>query len=91
MSQVYAATREGKIQMFRDARVRALACGDYSMARAMKIELANCGDFETVVDEPEMERAVPEKPKRGRRPKPRCEHDMILDRCPDCRDEGMVD
>ena len=85
---VYEATREGQIRMFRDALANARARGDAGMVRAMNIELATYGVFETAVEEP-LEMAVPEKPRRGRRPMPRCEHDMILARCPDCSIEGM--
>jgi hypothetical protein len=34
------------------------------------------------------ERAVPEK-KRGRPPKPRCEHGKIVGRCLDCEDDAV--
>lgn len=48
------------------------------------VELQRLGAMETTEDTTALETVTPEKPRRGRRPKPRCEHDMILDRCPDC-------
>jgi hypothetical protein len=89
MTQVYEATKQGHIQMFREAFAHARARGDAGMIRAMNVELATLGVFETAQG-PELELAVPEKPRRGRRPLPRCEHDMILARCPTCSPEEMV-
>lgn len=89
MSRIYAPTRDGKIQMFREALAAARARGDAGMVRNCKVELAACGVFETAMDEPALEYAVPPKP-RGRRPKPRCEHNMIADRCPDCNEEMVA-
>jgi hypothetical protein len=73
--------------MFREALANARARGDVGMVRAMKVELAMLG--ETTEPEP-LETAVPVKPRRGRRPLPRCEHGMILMRCPDCSPEEVV-
>ncbi len=74
--------------MFRENRARALACGDMMMARAMGIELATLGVMETTRDETVLEQAVPRRP--GRKPKPRCEHDVIIPRCPECFPEEHV-
>lgn len=91
MSPVYEATRAGKTAMFREARAQARARGDMGMVRAMDVELARCGEPpETAVDEPMLERAIEAKPKRGRRPLPRCEHNMILSRCPTCSPEEVL-
>ena len=76
--------------MFKEQRARAQACGDQMMVRAMNIELATLGVFETTLAEDGLERAVPEKPRRGRKPLPRCEHDMIIPRCPECYPEEQV-
>ncbi len=87
MSQIYAPTKQGRIAMFRETRAKALARGDMMMARAMGIELATLGVMETT-EAPELERAVPGKP--GRKPMPRCEHDVIIPRCPECYPEEQV-
>lgn len=84
MSQIYAPTKQGKIAMFREARAKALSAGDQGMVRAMNVELATLGVFETTEAVDTLERTVPAKPRRGRKPMPRCEHDMIAARCPDC-------
>ncbi len=80
-----------KLQMFMSARAEAIARGDRRLARTMDVEIARLGyrapERETM-QAVTMEQAVPEKPRRGRPPKPRCEHDMLLDRCPDCKLEG---
>ena len=86
MSRIYESNSRGKTEMFQDALVAAKARGDLGMVRNLRAELAACGVFETTEDTTMLEQAVPPKP-RGRRPKPRCEHDMILDRCPDCNEE----
>jgi hypothetical protein len=85
MSQVFAPTRDGKAQMFRQALADARAQGDAGMVRAMRVELATLGVFETTQAD-QLEQVVPEKPRRGRRPKPRCEHGMIADRCLECEE-----
>jgi hypothetical protein len=41
---------------------------------------------ETAVPAPK-ETAVPPAPRRGRPPKPRCEHGLLLERCPDCSED----
>lgn len=86
MSRVFESTRAGKILMFRDALARAVTAGDQGMARNCRVELATLGVFETVEPVDDLERVVPEKPKRGRRPKPRCEHNMIVGRCATCNE-----
>jgi len=44
--------------------------------------------METTVTEESMEHAVPPAPKkRGRPPKPRCEHGKLVGRCLDCEEE----
>ncbi|HTG20904.1 MAG TPA: hypothetical protein VK681_12740 [Reyranella sp.] len=55
----------------------------------MNVELDRMGYRETVIPEP-METTMAPNPKKGRPPKPRCEHNMIADRCPDCNDELAV-
>lgn len=87
MSQIYAPTRQGRIAMWREARAAALERGDMGMVRGANAELASLGVLETTQPADEMERVVPDKPRRGRRPLPRCEHDMIAARCPTCNEE----
>ena len=90
-----------KLKMFMDVRSEAVARGDRRLQRTMDVEIARLGyrvpegPFISVEGPQEttqavglMEQAVPEKPRKGRPPKPRCEHDMLLDRCPDCSLEG---
>jgi len=76
--------------MFREMRAKARAVGDAGVVRMTDVELGRLGPLETIEAVTDMETAVPEKPKRGRKPKPRCEHAMILDRCPDCSPEQQV-
>lgn len=87
MSHIYPPTRQGKIAMFQDTRAVAMQMGDNGMVRAMNAELASLGALETTLPVDVMETAVPAKPRRGRRPLPRCEHDMIAARCPVCNEE----
>jgi hypothetical protein len=81
------ATTDGRIAEFKEALEAARARGDAGMERAMKVELATLGVFETVTPEP-LEMAVPAKP--GRRRMPRCEHDTIIPRCPLCYPEEQI-
>jgi hypothetical protein len=80
-----------KLRNFMDLRASAIANGDRKLARTMDVEIARLGyhpkmeTTQAVV----MEQAVPEKPRRGRPPRPRCEHDMLLERCPECAEGGM--
>lgn len=90
MSRVYPPTRSGKIAMFREQRAKAANVGDRGMVHCMDVELDRLGAFETTQDATVLETVVPEKPRRGRRPMPRCEHDMIAERCPDCNPELAV-
>ena len=71
--------------MFTETRERAVRAGDGGMVRTMNVELARLGALETT-QAAAMEHAVPEKPRRGRRPKPRCEHGAIADRCAECNE-----
>jgi hypothetical protein len=78
---------QDKVRMLRGVRDQAHAIGDRSLEAAMTADLERMGirdasvEFETAVPEP-LELAVPRK---GGRPKlPRCEHDMIVGRCPEC-------
>lgn len=87
MSQMYAPTREGKAQMFRDALAAARARGDANMVRNLKIELASLGEFETTEDATVLEMPTPDRPRRGRKPMPRCEHNMIAARCEICNED----
>ncbi len=89
MSQIYAPSKQGRIAMFREALQAARARGDASMVRAMRVELASLGDLETTQAE-RLEEVVPEKPRRGRHPMPRCEHDVIVPRCPECYPEDQI-
>lgn len=86
MSQVYDATRAGKTRMFREALARARAMGDTGMVRCCQAELTALGAFETTQDATALETPTPAAPRRGRRPKPRCEHNMIADRCETCNE-----
>jgi hypothetical protein len=88
MSQIYAPTRQGKIRMFREARARALQQGDMGMVRNCDIELAACGYETTQADR--LEDTMAPKPRRGRQPMPRCEHDVIIPRCEVCYPEEAV-
>jgi hypothetical protein len=80
-----------KIAMFRETRANARARGDRGMVRNMDVELARMGAGETAMETTQdatvLETVVPEKPRRGRRPMPRCEHDVIAARCPECMEE----
>lgn len=96
MNQLLAPTKQNRIQMFREARANARARGDLNMVHAMNVELATLGVFEEnratlsyeTTQEPGLEeKAVPEKPRRGRKPLPRCEHEMIAARCPECSED----
>jgi hypothetical protein len=78
--------------MLRGARDQARVLGDRSLEAAMTADLERMG----VRDEPEpvtgLETVVPELlefavPRKSGRPKlPRCEHNMIVGRCPECGD-----
>jgi hypothetical protein len=46
--------------------------------------------LETTERDVPMESAVPEKPKRGRKPMPRCEHGVIAERCEICNAEETL-
>jgi hypothetical protein len=80
--------------MFLHERERARARGDRGVERCMNVELRRMGyrepALETVVPEPLVEQAIPDPPKKGRRPKPRCEHEQIADRCVECNPELAV-
>lgn len=84
MTPVYPPSRAGRTAMFREQRAKAASVGDGGMVRCMNVELARMGELETTEDTTEMETATPERPRRGRRPMPRCEHNMIAERCIDC-------
>lgn len=78
-----------KLQMFMDARAAAVDRGDERLRRTMDVEIARLGyRVPETTQAPVMEQAIPEKSRRGRPPRPRCEHDMLLDRCPECSLEG---
>lgn len=74
-------------------RERARALGDVGLERACNADLVRHGyrdqPLETTAVAEMPEHAVPEKPRRGRPPRPRCEHDMIADRCPECNDDNV--
>ena len=77
-------------------RERARGIGDVNLERACNADLVRFGyrdeePMETAVPtEDGLERAVPPKPKRGRPPRPRCEHNQIVGRCSAC-EEGEPD
>ena len=83
---------QARIQSFRQARANALARRDWSMVNTMDVELARLGFQEPMetTEAPVMEMAVPAPSRRGRRPLPRCEHNMIVGRCPDCDPEEVA-
>lgn len=87
---MYAPSREGKTLMFREMRAKARAVGDAGVVRMTDVELGRLGALETTEAVNEMETVVPERPKRGRKPKPRCEHGQIAERCIECNDELAV-
>jgi hypothetical protein len=78
-----------------EMRKYARKCGDVSLERACDADLARYGyrdapETTTLQDLPE--RAVPEAPrKRGRPPRPRCEHNQIAERCAECAEQEMND
>jgi hypothetical protein len=90
--QLVENTHAARVANWRDMRAKARSVGDFSMVHTAGVELQRLGVGEPLetTQGPEMEQAVPEKAKRGRKPKPRCEHDMILERCPDCSPEDQV-
>lgn len=61
------------------------------MVRAMDLELSRLGDgLETTQAARDLEYAVPEPARRGRRPLPRCEHNLVADRCHLCNPENKL-
>jgi hypothetical protein len=84
-------------------RERARGIGDVGLESACNADLSRLGYreeidaavdavMETAVPDLELERAVPEKPRRGGRPKlPRCEHNNIVGRCAACDEEEEQD
>jgi hypothetical protein len=78
--------------MFLQERENARGHGDRGVERCMDVELDRMGHRDHPVETTEqeqLERAVPAQPKRrGRPPKPRCEHDMLVERCPECSEGG---
>jgi len=80
---------DGRVQEFRRTYREARARGDVNLANAMQVELRRLGAgpeparMETTVAEMP-ERAVPAPPRRGRPPRPRCEHGEIADKCLAC-------
>jgi hypothetical protein len=87
---VVEGSRAERAAMWREQRDSARARGDTGIARCAEQELARMGELETTQDATVLERAVPEKPRRGRKPLPRCEHGMIAERCPECNPELAV-
>jgi hypothetical protein len=77
--------------MFLQERADARARQDAGVERCMNVELARMGyqePLETTAQQP-MQTTLQEKPRRGRPPKPRCEHDMLVGRCPDCSEDAI--
>lgn len=89
--QLVENTHASRVANWRDMRAKARSVGDFSMVHTAGVELQRLGigPLETTQG-PETEQAVPGRPKRGRKPKPRCEHEMILERCPTCSPEDQV-
>lgn len=87
--QLVANTHAARVANWRDMRAKARSVGDNSMVHTADVELQRLGvgPLETT-QAPEMETVVPPKPKRGRRPLPRCEHEMIAARCPTCNEDA---
>jgi hypothetical protein len=75
MSRIHPPTRAGKIAMFREQRAKAGRAGDGGMVRCMDVELARLGVSRETGQE---------RPRRGRKPMARCEHDAIEARCELC-------
>lgn len=76
-------------------RVYARGIGDVNLERACNADLVRYGYTENAMETTALadapERAVPEAPKkRGRPPRPRCEHNQIVGRCAAC-EEGEQD
>jgi hypothetical protein len=90
--QLVENTHAARVANWRDMRAKARSVGDSSMVRTADVELQRLGvgPFETTQDDTQLERAVPEKPRRGRRPLPRCEHERVAERCELCNPELAV-
>lgn len=78
-----------KLRNFLEIRENARRMGDSGLQKAMDQEMRRMGYTPETTQAPVMEMAIPEKPRRGRPPKARCEHDMLIERCPDCSEEGL--
>jgi hypothetical protein len=75
-------------------RERARSLSDVGYLRACTADLRRYGHreaLETTQAAALPERAVPEPPRRGRRPLPRCEHDLIIGRCDACENKEIPD
>ncbi len=78
-----------RVAMFLQERANARARGDRGVERCMNVELRRMGyvdPVETTVAEP-MEQVVPPPKRRGREPKPKCEHGRPPERCLDCQED----
>lgn len=85
--------------MFLSAREDALRNGDRNLVRSLNADLARLGHVDAPVAEvretavaPVLETpeapAAPPRNRGGRRPLPRCEHNKIVGRCPQCPTES---
>lgn len=85
---------EARVEMFLLERDRARARGDNGVDRSLTADLRKLGvsDTATLANPSGIPFASVEVVSRGpgRPKKPRCEHDAIADRCPDCNPELAV-
>lgn len=91
---------QARIQMFLDARDRARVRKDYGIVRATTADLRRLGvpDNATLADPTgkqgrrrrASEDAAVERHKPGPKPRQRCEHGSIADRCPACNEEVLA-
>jgi hypothetical protein len=90
-----------RVHMFLVERDRALARGDHGVVRATTADLRRLGvpDWATVADptgkNARRANGAASKPqearkKPGPKPKPRCEHGVIAERCAECNEELLV-
>lgn len=71
-----------KVAYYVQLRDNALAKGDIGIVRAVNADLVRWGESKQV--RWSIEETAPKK--RGRPPKPRCEHNKIPGRCLDCEE-----
>ena len=85
---------EARIEMFLLERDRARARGDNGVDRSLTADLRKLGvsDTATLANPSGIPFASVEAVSRGpgRPKKPRCEHDQIADRCPECNEDATM-